>query len=131
VVIDSEPALSGQPFFQLCQIVPGEVNDFTAAGAYQVVMVLGYTERVAGVVYAGVKLADKVKGCQDFQGTVDGHQADAGVILVNPVVYIGGRKVVVAIGDSVDNGTTLWSRFVAVPSQGSNNSLLGKLHLRC
>jgi len=130
VVIDSEPALPGKPFFQFRQIVSGEVNDFAAAGAYQVVMVLGYAERVAEAVGAGAKLADKVKVIKDFQGTIDGHQADAGVVLVNPAMYLGGRKVVVAIGDSVDNGTTLWSRFVAVSSQGSNDSLLGRFHLR-
>jgi len=117
VVIDSEPALPGQPFFQLCQIVPGEVNDFAAIGAYQVVMVLGYAERVAGAVGAGVKLADKVKGDKNLQGTVDGHQADAGVVLVNPVVYIGGRKVVVAISNSLNYNATLWRHFIAVFSQ--------------
>jgi hypothetical protein len=57
----------------LDDIDTGEVNHFTAAGAYQVMVVLWCTGRVARAVVTGMKLTYKSQFRQQLEGAVDGY----------------------------------------------------------
>lgn len=106
----------------LDDIGTGEVNHLAAAGTYQVMVVLRCTCSVAGAVVAGMELTYKVQFRQQLQGTVDGYQADTGVVPADLLKNCRRSKVVMAGGKGMYYRAPLWSELVAVPPEGNNDT---------
>jgi len=59
VAVYSEAALLGKTSLQSAKTMAGEVNNYTAVGTNQMVMVLWVTDGIASTVASGMHLADK------------------------------------------------------------------------
>jgi len=126
----SEPTLLGEPFFQFAKIMTGEINNSTAVGADQVVVMLWSTNCVAVTAASGVQLADEFQLSEYLKGAVDGHQPDARVVLVHLLMYGARSKVVLAGDDCSYHHPSLWSKLIAMLPQCSYYFPLCKLHLK-
>ena len=130
VAVNSESTLPGKPFFQFAEIMAGEINNSTAVGADQVVVMLWSTNCVAVTAASGMQLTDEFQLGEYLKGAVDGRQPDARVVLVHLLMYGGRSKVVLAGYDCPYHHPSLWSKLIAMLPQCSYYFPLCKLHLK-
>jgi hypothetical protein len=81
VVVYSEPALSGEPFLQLAEVISCEIHHLTTVRANQVVVVLRSTDCIAVADTAGMQLADEFQLGQYLKRAVNGCQPDIGLLV--------------------------------------------------
>ena len=115
----------------LDDIGTGEVNHLAAAGTYQVMVVLWCTCSVTRTVVAGMELTYKPQFHQQLEGAVDGYQADTGMFPADLLKNCRRSEVVRAGGKDMYHHASLWSELVAVPSEGNNDTSIGRFHLFC
>jgi hypothetical protein len=136
VLIDTKATLVTEPCFKRGKAMlngtgTGKVDHLAAAGAYQVVMVLGCASSVAGTVFTGVEFAYKFQFCQQFQGAVDGYQAYARAVAPDLLENCRRSKVVLAGGKGMYNTASLWCKPVSMPPEGGYGTFIRKFHSRC
>jgi len=130
VAVYSESALLREALLQFAKIMASEINNCTAVGTNQMVVVLWGTNCVAVASASGMQLADKLQFGQYLKSAVDGYQPNIRVVLTHLLMYGSRSKVVLAGGNCLYHRPSLQGKLIAMPSQGSYYFSLGKSHLK-
>jgi hypothetical protein len=94
VSVYPEATFFGKALFQAFKIMPGKVDHCSAAGTYEVMVVLLRTHSVTAAASSGMHFADKAKFGKDFQCAVNGHQSGTGIYIAYLFIDIVGSKVI-------------------------------------
>lgn len=128
MAVYSEPALLGEALLQFVKIVTGEVNNYTAVGTNQMVVMLWGTNCIASAVTSGMQLTDEPQFGKHLKGAVNSYQTNTGVNLAYLLIYGSWSKVVLSGGDYLYHRSSLRGEFIAMLSQCSYYFSLCKPH---
>ncbi len=122
-------SIAGQFLLQFIEIAGGKINNPATARADKVVMVLnGPPHQITPAVATHVYLADKTEINQQVKHAVNGHLPDLGVLKSYPVIYGSRGKMVMALRDYFQYGTTLRSKSVSVLPHYAGYFVGGEFH---
>src|SRR4030067_1092239 len=94
MAVNFKTGLFSKTPFQLSEVAIGKINNLTAVGADEVmVMFRGAAHQVAAATAAGMRFTDKTKLREDFNGAIDSYQADARMLFTHPFMNCGGGAV--------------------------------------
>ncbi len=132
MTVDLKARFLREPLLKAAEIAASEVGHCAAVGADEVMMVLvRSSHQVAPAVAAGVNLTDEIQPGKYVERAVYGNESDAGVLLTQPFVYLGRRKMVAVDGDRPYHCAPLRSQLVAVLPQYGGQLLFRKHRFTC
>jgi len=129
MAVNLKSGLPGQPAFQLIKMAVGKINDFSAIGTNEVVVMFGGAAyQVAAAAAAGVSLTDKAEPLKEYNSAVNRHQPNGRIFATDSFIDSRRGKMFVGIDNRVDNQAALWSNFKAVLAEFLFRSFFGIDH---
>jgi hypothetical protein len=131
MAVYSETVFTGKPSLESFEVTIGKIDNSTAFGTNQVVVMFGGTpHQICPRIAAGMHFTDKPEFGENVESAINGNQPDAGVFPGYFLMYCRRGKVFAAVNGGIQYGASLRRYFIAATAQHCLDSFFCINHFR-